>query len=285
MNKLAHFFESDRGKRIKNLIIGLGASVVLMGALFKLMHWPFASEMLIAGMVTEAFIFALLGVLPPHKDYYWEKIYPEIDIAPDEEDLKAAHKKALHGGSGSSGITAQLDRALDEGKVEPELVKRLGENLKKLGENIEKMNQLGDAGAATKDYSDKAREAAAALGSMKTAYQGAAEAMGKLQAAQSDTVKYHEQVQLVSKNLAQLNAIYELELQDTNNHLKAMNKFYGSLSTAMTNLDESVEDTKKYRTEMSGLAKNLSTLNNVYGNMLSAMQMGASGGHQGGGRG
>ena len=284
MNKLAHFFESDRGKRIKNLIIGLGASVVLMGALFKLMHWPFASEMLIAGMVTEAFIFALLGVLPPHKDYYWEKIYPEIDIAPDEEDLKAAHKKALHGGGGN-GLTAQLDNALADAKVEPELVKRLGENLKKLGENIEKMNQLGDAGAATKDYSDKAREAAAALGSMKTAYQGAAEAMGKLQAAQSDTVKYHEQVQLVSKNLAQLNAIYELELQDTNNHLKAMNKFYGSLSTAMTNLDESVEDTKKYRTEMSGLAKNLSTLNNVYGNMLSAMQMGASGGHQGGGRG
>jgi gliding motility-associated protein GldL len=285
MNKLAHFFESDRGKRIKNLIIGLGASVVLMGALFKLMHWPFASEMLIAGMVTEAFIFALLGVLPPHKDYYWEKIYPEIDIAPDEEELKSAHKKALHGGAGSSGITAQLDKALDEGKVEPELVKRLGENLKRLGENIEKMNQLGDAGAATKHYSDNANEAAKALAAMKTSYQGAAEAMNKLQAAQSDTVKYHEQVQLVSKNLAQLNAIYELELQDTNNHLKAMNKFYGSLSSAMDNLNESVEDTKKYRHEMSGLAKNLSTLNNVYGNMLSAMQMGASGGHQGGGRG
>jgi gliding motility-associated protein GldL len=276
MNKLAHFFETDRGKRIKNLIIGLGASVVLMGALFKLQHWPGASEMLIAGMVTEAFIFALLGILPPHKDYYWEKIYPEIDIAPDEEELKSAHKKALHGGT---GITAQLDNALADAKVEPELVKRLGENLKKLGENIEKMNQLGDAGAATKHYSDNANEAAKALAAMKTSYQGAAEAMNKLQNAQADTVKYHEQVQLVSKNLAQLNAIYELELQDTNNHLKAMNKFYGSLSTAMTNLDESVEDTKKYRTEMSGLAKNLSTLNNVYGNMLSAMQMGAGGGN------
>lgn len=275
MNKLAHFFEQERGKRIKNLIIGLGASVVLMGALFKLMHWPFASEMLIAGMCTEAFIFALLGILPPHKDYYWEKIYPEIDIAPDEEELKRAHSKALHGGQ---GITAQLDTALADAKVEPELVKRLGENLKKLGENIEKMNQLGDAGAATKDYSDKAREAAAALSGMKTAYQGATDAMSKLQNAQADTVKYHEQVQLVSKNLSQLNAIYELELQDTNNHLKAMNKFYGSLSSAMDNLNESVEDTKKYRVEMAGLAKNLSTLNNVYGNMLSAMQMGATGG-------
>jgi gliding motility-associated protein GldL len=271
MNKLAHFFETERGKRIKNLIIGLGASVVLMGALFKLQHWQGASQMLIAGMCTEAFIFALLGILPPHKDYYWEKIYPELDMAPDEEELRRVHSKALHGGK---GITAQLDSALESGKVEPELVKRLGDNLKKLGENIEKMNNLGDAGSATKEYADKARGAAVALEGMKDAYKGVSEAMAKLQTAQNETTKYHEQVQLVSKNLSQLNAIYELELQDTNNHLKAMNKFYGSLSQAMDNLTESVEDTKKYRSEMSGLAKNLSQLNNVYGNMLSAMQMG-----------
>jgi gliding motility-associated protein GldL len=274
MNKLAHFFESDRGKRIKNMIIGLGASVVLMGALFKLQHWPFASEMLIAGMVTEAIIFALLGILPPHKDYYWEKIYPEIDIAPDETDIKKAHSKAIHGGK---GITSQLDDMLENSKVEPEMVKRLGENLKKLGENIEKMNQLGDAGAATKDYSDKAKQAAAALDGMKTAYQGASDAMNKLTSAQTDTVKYHEQVQMVTKNLSQLNAVYELELQDTNNHLKSMNKFYGTLSQAMVNLNDSVEDTKKYKTEMSSLAKNLSSLNSIYGNMLTAMQMGGSG--------
>jgi len=73
MKKLAHFFEQESGKRVKNIIIGLGASVVLMGALFKLQHWPYAGTMLIIGMCTEAFIFALLGLLPPHADYYWEK--------------------------------------------------------------------------------------------------------------------------------------------------------------------------------------------------------------------
>ena len=74
MNKLTEFFEQERGKRIKNLIIGVGASVVLIGALAKLEHWAFASTALIVGMSTEAFIFCLLGVLPPHKDYYWEKL-------------------------------------------------------------------------------------------------------------------------------------------------------------------------------------------------------------------
>jgi len=73
MNSIELFFETKRGKYVKNLIIGLGASVVLMGALFKIQHWPGAGVMLTVGMCTEAFIFALLGLLPPHKVYYWER--------------------------------------------------------------------------------------------------------------------------------------------------------------------------------------------------------------------
>ena len=87
MRKIVIFFETERGKRIKNAIIGLGASVVLLGALFKIMHWPGAGPMLIAGMITEAFIFFFQGViLPPHKDYYWEKIFPGLDVSPEVEE-------------------------------------------------------------------------------------------------------------------------------------------------------------------------------------------------------
>ena len=88
MNSISLFFETKQGKYIKNLIIGLGASVVLMGALFKIQHWPGAGPMLTAGMLTEAFIFALLGLLPPHKDYYWERFYPNIDENPHVEAYK-----------------------------------------------------------------------------------------------------------------------------------------------------------------------------------------------------
>lgn len=274
MKKLAAFFESDRGKRIKNLIIGLGASVVLMGALFKLQHWQGAGTMLIIGMCTEAFIFAMLGILPPHKDYYWEKIYPELDIAPEEEELE--HAKAVGGAGGGMGITQQLDKMLEDSNVDTELIKRLGDNLAKLGDNINKLSDVTDAANSTNEYSAKAKEAAVALSEMRNAYTQATEAAALLASGADETKKYHEQVQMVSKNLAQLNAIYELELQDTNSHLKTMNKFYGTLSQAMDNLNESVEDTKKYRDNMSGLAKNLSSLNQIYGNMLTAMSMGAS---------
>ena len=269
MKKLAHFFETERGKRMKNLIIGLGASVVLMGALFKLQHWNGASEMLIVGMSVEAFIFALLGILPPHKDYYWEKIYPELDIAPDEEELKKSIAVAHHG-----TVSQQLDKMLTESNVEPDLIKRLGESLNKLGENIKNMSDVTDAAMATKNYSTNAQAAADSLKEMKVAYNNATEAANLLASGAQDTRNYHEQVQQVSKNLAQLNAIYELELQDTNSHLKTMNKFYGSLSSAMDNLNDSLEDTQKYKSEIAGLAKNLTNLNQIYGNMLTAMSMG-----------
>ncbi|MCS6916634.1 MAG: gliding motility protein GldL [Chitinophagales bacterium] len=269
MKKIVRFFESERGKRVKNLIIGLGASIVLLGALFKLQHWEGAGTMLIIGMCTEAFIFALLGILPPHKDYYWEKLYPELDIAPDEEELQMLKETHAHG-----TLTQQLDRAMAEQNVEPELIKRLGDNLRRLGESINQLRDLSDAQFATNDFSEKARQAAASLAEMKVAYTNATEAAKLLGEATHETRNYHEQVQQVSKNLAQLNAIYELELQDTNNHLKAMNKFYGSLSQAMVNLNESVSDTQRYRAEIAELAKNLSSLNQIYGNMLSAMTMG-----------
>jgi len=271
MNKLAHFFETERGKRIKNLIIGVGASVVLLGALFKLQHWQGASQMLIVGMCTEAFIFFLLGILPPHKDYYWEKIYPELDLAPDEEELTKVADKATHG-----TLTQQFDNLLESANVDQDLIRRLGDNLNKLGDNLNKLSDVADASAATGEYTEKAKQAANALTEMKKAYAEATSAAELLASGADETKKYHEQVQQVSKNLAQLNAIYELELADTNSHLKTMNKFYGTLSSAIENLNDSVEDTKKYKTEISGLAKNLGHLNSIYGNMLSAMQMGAN---------
>jgi gliding motility-associated protein GldL len=265
MKRLAIFFETERGKRIKNIIIGVGASVVLLGALFKLQHWPYAGELLIIGMCTEAFIFALLGILPPHKDYYWEKIYPSLDISPEEEEAHGGHAKK------PKSVTQQLDSMLEEAHIESDMIKRLGESMNRLGDNISKLSQISDASVITDDYSAKAKEAASALAQMKVAYASATQAVTELAQAGSGTKEYHEQVQRISSNLASLNSMYELELQDTNNHLKAMNKFYGSMVDAMNNMHETVEDARKYKEELATLNKNLTSLNSVYGNMLSAM--------------
>ncbi|MFN0275140.1 MAG: gliding motility protein GldL [Chitinophagales bacterium] len=270
---MSAFFETDRFKYIKNLVIGAGASIVLIGALFKILHLPGADQMLMVGMLTEAFLFLMLGIIPPHRDYYWEKIYPDLHVSPEVEEAKSGKK--VHKLEPKESVTKQLDKMLEESKVEPVMIERLGDNLKKLGENIEKLSNVQDAALNTNEYASNIKTASVAVTEMREAYHNAANAMAQITASSIDTTKYHEQVQMVTKNLSQLNAIYELELQDTNNHLKAMNRFYGSLNSAMDNLNESLTDTQKYREEIGQLSSNLSALNRVYGNMLSAMSMGA----------
>ena len=263
MRKLALFFESEKGKRIKNLIIGVGAGVVMMGALFKLESWPGASTMLIIGLSVEAFIFTLQGILPPHKDYYWEKIYPELDISPEVEGESESSYKGT--------ITEQLDEMLENANIESKLIERLGQNLGKLGDNVEKLSDMGDVSLATNEYAAKTKEASQALSQMKDAYNGATESVRALANSTEDSQNFHTQMQLVTKNLASLNSIYEVELQDASTHIASINKFYGSLAEATENLKDTVSDAKVYKEQMGILARNLSSLNNVYGNMLSAM--------------
>ena len=107
---------------------------------------------------------------------------------------------------------------------------------------------------------------------MKDAYLSAAGTAKSFNEAANSTHQFHEQVQTLTKNLSSLNTIYELELQDTNNHLKAMNNFYSNLVQASNSMQGSVEDAKKTQEQIGLLARNLSNFNNVYCNMLAAMQ-------------
>ncbi|GAA4462008.1 gliding motility protein GldL [Nemorincola caseinilytica] len=267
MSSITLFFETDRGKYVKNLIIGLGASVVLLGALFKIQHWPGGSIMLTAGMSVEAFIFAMLGILPPHADYYWERFYPDITKNPHVE----AHEKNANAIKKESPAKA-LDKMLEDSQVNPTIIKRLGENFQKFGNTVEQMKDITEVTSATGAYSQSAREAADALGKMKDTFAGATKTMGAFNVAADDTMKFHEQVKVLSKNLGNLNQIYEVELTDANNHLKAMNKFYSNLVTASDAMASSAKDATNTKDQIALLAKNLTTLNQIYGNMLSAMQ-------------
>ncbi len=238
MKGLALFFESEKGQRVKNVIIGVGAAVVMMGALFKLQSWPFASEMLIAGLSTEAFIFFLQGILPPHANYYWEKFYPGLDVHP-HLDVNSIHA-GDHKGGPKKSVSEQLDSMLEGANVETKLIESLGRNLGKLGDNVAKISEIGDASIVTNEYANKTKEAIKSLGEMNNAY---AHATSSIKALGDSTVKFQEyqaQITDVSKNLAAINSMYEVELKDTTNSLRNLNK-------------------------------NLAGLNAVYGNMLAAM--------------
>ena len=256
-------FLTKKGKTILNYAYSWGASVVIMGALFKINHWPFATPMLIAGMGTEVLIFFISAFEPQfdtHMDYDWERVYPEL------LSTEPIAKK------GEKPLTQQLDKMLSEAKVGPDLINSLGKGLSSLADSTGKLNDLTDASVAVNDFAKNAKTASGNITTFASAAATATTAVNEIGKGAADTKVYHEQVQKMSSNLSQLNTIYELELQDSNNHLKAMNKFFGNLNNAAQALSETANDANKYKEQLGQLNKNLAALNAVYGNMLSAMR-------------
>lgn len=189
------FVKTKSFKYFKNLIIGLGAAIVLIGALFKILSWEGADTMLMIGLFTEAFLFTMLGIIPPEKDYYWEKLYPGLD------DYHANLNALTEGPSGKVAAHRPLNSDAVEGN----------------------------------------------LNNMLT------------------------ELQAMSKSLGSLRALQEVDFTKTGDQIKSMNNFYEKMSSAMLELNNTVEDTKLYRQHLGNLNTNLASLNNVYGNMLNAM--------------
>lgn len=267
------FFKSKKGQVVLNFLFSFFAAVVIFAAMMKILHWAGADIAIMVGLIAEAIVFLVMAFLvPPAEEPHWERYFPGINTHPDLDPNFKPTPLSL--GSGNSGNPAlnKLEDMLRDADITPANLGRLGENFKKFGGTVDKMADITDVVAATGDYTAKTKAAASALDTMKDAYIGAANSIQHFNHAADGTKQFHEQVQVLTKNLSSLNTIYELELQDTNNHLKAMNKFYSNLTQASEAMQGSVDDAKKAHEQIAVLANNLGRLNNIYGNMLSAMQ-------------
>jgi gliding motility-associated protein GldL len=251
-------------------VISIGATVVIIGLLFKIQHWPYASVFITIGLGAEAILFFLLGVMPQETEVDWTRAYPELaDEYNGERPQVAAPRIAA--APVATGNTAALDKMLSDAKIGPELIESLGTGLRTFGDKVASISSVADAGAATNEFTAKVKAASASYDGLSNAFAKASANLSEMASTNVDSKAYHEQVNNLAKNLSALNAVYELELQDSSAHLKAMNKFYQGLSVTMQNFNDSVADTQNFKTEVSHLAKNLASLNAVYGNMLTAM--------------
>ena len=211
------------GKRFKNFmtkLYGLGAAVVIMGALFKILHLKGADLMLIIGLTTEAVIFAISAFEAQPKDYDWSLVYPELDNEPLTE------KKSIRK-SGSGTVTQELDRMLEEAKIGPELLESLSAGMRKLSETAASLNTATDAAGATAAYSQQLGAAAKNMEALNALYAVQLEnttsqvdiqntVMEKLSASAQNTEALAGEVTKLSQNLSQLNSVY-------GNMLAAMN--------------------------------------------------------------
>ena len=206
-------FESKGFKKFVSMAYGLGASIVIIGALFKIMHWPLADQFLIAGMTTEAIIFAISAFEPIHQELDWTLVYPEL------AGMDTGPKKKT---STADPVAQQLDKMLAEAKIGPELVESLGAGLKSLSSNVSSMADLSNATLATKEYADNVQKASASMDSMSSTYTRAVEALNSL----ADST---ESLKSVSGQMSGVGQTFS----DLQGNLSALNKVYGGMLTAM----------------------------------------------------
>lgn len=259
---------SKNWKKFMAKLYGWGAAVVIVGAMFKIQHWAGADLMLVIGLSTEAVIFFFSAFEPIHEEPNWELVYPELALGHDENfDHDALPARS---GRGSS-VTDELDKMLEEAKIDSQLLERLGDGMRTLGENAAQLKGITTAAAATDSYVDSLASASDQVKKLSHSYERASETLMGLTANTQEGESFGEQMQKVSKNLGALNNVYELQLKGSSQHLEATERFQSQVVEMMKNLSDSVEDTKLYKENMSMLSKNLTNLNQVYGNMLKAM--------------
>ncbi|AWM14148.1 gliding motility protein GldL [Flavobacterium sediminis] len=195
-------------KKAMGFLYGMGAAVVIVGALFKLMHWPGAGPMLIVGLLTEAFIFALSAFEPVEKELDWSLVYPELAGGQPKEKGKKAENPAE-----AQGLLSQkLDSLLKDAKIDGALMESLGNSIKNFEGAAKNIAPTVDAIASQKKYADEMVSAAKNLETLNSLYQSQLDSAQKNAAANEEiaenAAKLKEQMQSMTSNIASLNAVY-----------------------------------------------------------------------------
>ncbi len=263
------FFESTKFKTIMKFVYGYGGAIVIVGAMFKIQHWPGATIMLIGGLGIEAVIFMLSAHEPLHEELDWTIAYPELALGHSEDD----HSPNELPDKSSESVVEQLDNMLAKAKIEPELIESLGAGMKSLSDNAGKLGDISSAADATNEYVDNLKGASNKAGELSNAYDQAATSIKEITSVSSGNSNFGDQLDKVSGNLTQLNNLYEMQLEGVSSLSKASEEMSSGITDIVSNLQSSVDDTKKYKETMSDLTSNLAALNSVYGNMLSAMNV------------
>ena len=205
--------QSMNKKKFFNYAYGIGASIVILGALFKIQHWPFGSEMLTLGMAVEAVVFFLSAFESVEEDLDWSLVYPELAGSQDrDQDRKDAQQS-------QSLLSQKLDDMLKEAKLDASLMESLGKSIQN--------------------------------------FKGAAENIAPAVDSIAATTKYSEQLSLAAAQMESLNSLYKVQLESTSRQADVNQKV--------------ADNAERLKEQMESLTTNLSSLNGVYGGMLSAM--------------
>ncbi len=268
------FLSSPKGKKIVGYAYGLGAAVVIVGALFKILHLPGASVVLTIGMGTEAFLFALSAFEDPHKEYHWDLVFPQLEGGEGGPIMGAAAPAAAKSGNSIEDIA-------QAGKLSESDAQKLNEGIRKLSETASQIADVTAAVSASSNYarnmnaaSDAISAFAATQATLKTSsdslfasYKTVAESMVNVA---DDAKGYMQEMQGITKNLSSINASYEMQVKAISEQAGIVNDVNDNLKKIQTAMDAASTETAAFKEQATKLTQQVSSLNNVYGNMLNA---------------
>ncbi|MDW8235275.1 MAG: gliding motility protein GldL [Bacteroidia bacterium] len=250
-----------------------GAAVVIIGALFKILHLPGANEMLIVGLGTEAAVFFVSGLEPlpeDEKHWDWSKVFPQLK-EDSEEEAPMELSMGLGGGGGALPGLAPGIKSLQESSLTPDLMEQLASSIEGLRVSVTNLTDITDAAVVTNEFAEKVRVASQRVEQLSQSYAVTADAMAKIASSFGDIQSYQAQIKTLSHTISQLNSIYENELQEMQKHIAAIGRFYGGLGRVLSSMEATAQDVDQLRQELVGLNTNLRGLNAIYGGMLSGV--------------
>ncbi len=293
---ISELVESEGYKKFMGKLYGFGAAVVLVGALFKIQHYPGASLMLVVGLLTEALIFFFSAFEPLHEEIDWTLVYPELaGLDEIEENVKVSKTESV-----AKGKTAieRFDELLEKSGGD-NLFEKLGVSLGALNNTAKNLTDISDATVATDNYAKSMNAAAGSVGNLINTYEKSAESINgatskiansistsgesyqtlisglnsSFESIGKNATEQSKQQELLAKNLSALNSVYEMQLKNSDSNLQATEHITSGINKIMQDLKDTASDVAQYKDEISKLSKNLAALNTVYGNMLSAMNV------------
>ena len=290
--KFMHWYESYQGKNIVNIIYSVGASVVIIGALFKILHWPGASEVLMVGMFTEAFLFIIGALERPHPEFHWENVFPQLleyGTKPEllEEKSRQPRPTLLGAGTADSPVVGSATGATNAGvakvpSLKEEDLKALKDGIADLAKTATQFSELGKVAQTGVKLGEKLAAAELATetytAATATLAQTYAQVTGDMQTIAADTQAYKAGVEQVGQKIASLNSVYELQLQAVNANVEAQKQAASSVaemveaqqrSVALAN--EAVAAQTAFAASAKQLQQQVADLNGIYGNMLNAL--------------
>ncbi|MDR4988974.1 MAG: gliding motility protein GldL [Bacteroidales bacterium] len=276
-------------------LYGWGASLVIIGALFKIMHWPWADYALIIGMGVEAvvFFFSAFENVPEEPD--WKLVYPELAGG---EPLSRPEARQISGATNNITLSSNLDKLMEQADIGPELINKLSRGLRNLSDNASRLADLSNATIATNQYIANMETASKSVLELSQSYKNKAEYLKQdlslseeynatLQSASQSLSEMGEAYRQsaskakeslyasedMTKNLSALNTAYEMQIKAAAEQTSSAARYEETIENIVSHLNNTAESARKYNAEMERLNENMKALNNVYGNMLSAMNV------------